>query len=186
MDFAAWTAAICNESPAFASSAGRLATEAHRDRRASLRFADADLDELRDQLARASEVPRAERRYSWSDDRAYKQTRSGAPEVSYPCEALRRYIAGCEVTAGHYLRATAAATVIHECARATAPVVIEPATTAGEPAPSGPVASMAAAGLTGVDHGTPAARRDALYRVSPPDRRRIGFSVVLRQTTASR
>lgn len=158
MDHLEWRAAELSRSPDFDRTLFTLHGNAHHPRRESERFADMTLAEMEAHIEQRRYAPRIDWR------------RASDPPPRQSADAMRRYVLSLYAAAGHYLGATAAATVIHEMARATVPMMIEPMGTIGYPAPTGATASSAAAALTGADCQTPGARRAALCRVTPADR----------------
>lgn len=158
MDYLEWRAAELSNSPAFDRALFTLRKEAHRDRRKSHRFADMTLPEIREHIERSRSAPRM----NWH--------KAAEPPPNQSADAMLRYLMSCDATAGRFLGATSAATVIHAAACATGPVIIEPVGTSACRAPTGGTASSAAAALTGEDWKTPSARRVALHRATPRDR----------------
>ncbi len=180
-DHLSWRARGVNASPRFERDLGKLRADAQRDRRTSRRFAEMSLEALREHVERQRDLDRDQRPHRWSEKRLRRDTFDPAPNE--PAAAAVRYLKRCDVLAGYYLGATAAAPVMHQAACATLPVVIEPMNVIPQPAPYGAMASSAAAALSGADWYTPEARRVALHRATPKDR--SGF-FYMAQVTGSR
>jgi hypothetical protein len=165
MDHAEWRARHLNDSPAFGKAIDDLRPEYHRRRYACRTIASMPYVDV---LGLRGQEPTPDERRCDEEVLAggnWPPEGIGAPPIR-PQEAVRRARSTVQDVALRYFGATGAAPLVHELAAGTGPFDVHAIGTFGAPAPSGPIASTAAAHLTGADYGSYSARTSALSKVT--------------------
>ncbi len=112
-----------------------------------------------------SEASWVQRPFGWSEARVARDSLDPAPYEAL--EHLRRYLLNLESDEKSWVGATAAPELHNLYRSASGYLPNLPSVLALYRAPEGGQASLAAAKISGASWGTPAARRQAFYRVSP-------------------